>query len=92
MKIEGFFSLVGTPAKVSMTVPILPLIDVDSKVHPVLPVSLYVWPIDLICRVTENFLDLNRHVLDSCELHRVVDKCFSSSAFGKHVSEDSMIV
>ncbi|EJD01597.1 uncharacterized protein FOMMEDRAFT_148054 [Fomitiporia mediterranea MF3/22] len=35
------------------------------------------------------FLYVNRHILDSCELHRIIDKCFSSSTFGKHAYDES---
>ncbi|KAL5507833.1 MLH3 [Sanghuangporus vaninii] len=31
---------------------------------------------------------LNRHILDTCELHRVIDKCFSSSTFSKHALDE----
>ncbi|KAL5527810.1 hypothetical protein ACEPAG_6611 [Sanghuangporus baumii] len=34
------------------------------------------------------FLYLNRHILDACELHRVIDKCFSSSTFAKHALDE----
>ncbi|KAL5487622.1 MLH3 [Sanghuangporus weigelae] len=31
---------------------------------------------------------LNHHILDACELHRVIDKCFSSSTFAKHALDE----
>lgn len=31
--------------------------------------------------------DVNRHILNTCDLHRLIDQTFASSTFGKHVSE-----
>lgn len=33
--------------------------------------------------------DLNRHILDFCELHEAIDRMFAASSFAKHVSGES---
>ena len=54
-----------------------------------LPVSLY----DIYFKqnkLLNNFglhVDVNRHPLSSCELHRAIDARFSASSFGKHVGK-----
>ena len=86
LQIEGFISLVGAYTKVRH----LPFDD--RKLSPISGFSA-LQAYQFLCALHtpstrfghHSFLDINRHPISFCDLHRLIDNRFAASTFAKHV-------
>jgi hypothetical protein len=54
---------------------------------PLRHTSFFVWQINEVKRINDlwNFVDINKHPMAPCDLHRLLDRKFSASTFARDV-------
>ena len=83
MRVDGFISLEGAYSRVRVHVLLPVFAHTESYIG--IPVSMYVASAKGATSPLIAMSDVNRHPLETCELHRSIDAVFARSSFSKHV-------